>query len=207
MITESREKKFKDTIAKRQFDLTVILENVHDPHNIGAVLRTCDSVGVSEVFIKAPDKFNTLKEYMQNSPTSMGAAKWIQIHFFREIHDCLSSVKKKGYVIYGTHLDEQAKSLYTLDLSQKVALLFGNEHAGITEEALKYVESNFIIPQVGLVQSLNISVACAVSLYEAYRQREAKGRYAHHYSDENNDFKNLYNRYVAIHRGIKLNNK
>lgn len=207
MITEEREKKFKDAIAHRQNDLTVVFENVHDPHNIGAVLRTCDSVGVGEVYIKAPEKFNSLKAYMQNSSTSKGASKWIKINFFTDIHKCLKTVKENGYLLYGTHLSEKSKSLYSLDMNKKVALIFGNEHDGLTEDALKYVDQNFLVPQVGLVQSLNISVACAVSLYEAYRQRSIQGKYDQPFSNRNTDHKTLYDRYVSVHRGITLNDK
>ena len=86
-------------------------------------------------------------------------------------------MKKRFEKVFATHLGEQAHSLYELDLTQSVALVFGNEHSGVSEEALKYCDGNFIIPQVGMVQSLNISVACAVSLYEAFRQRNEKGFY------------------------------
>ena len=89
----------------------------------------------------------------------------------------MAAVKQKYKNVFATHLGESAVSLYDLDLTEPVALVFGNEHDGVTEDCLRYCNGNFIIPQVGLVKSLNISVACAVSLYEAYRQKELKGMY------------------------------
>jgi len=86
-------------------------------------------------------------------------------------------IKKTYDKIYSTHLAEDSVSLYELDLSQSVALLFGNESSGLTKEALSYSDGNFIIPQMGLVQSLNISVAAAVSIYEGMRQRNLNGMY------------------------------
>ena len=86
-------------------------------------------------------------------------------------------MKSKYDKIYSTHLSKDAVSIYDLELTQSVALLFGNEHEGCTEEALSYSDGNFIIPQYGMVRSLNISVACAISLYEAQRQRLKAGRY------------------------------
>jgi tRNA (guanosine-2'-O-)-methyltransferase len=207
MITENRAEKFKHAIAKRQTDLAIILENVHDPHNIGAVLRSCDSVGVENIFIIAPPQFNSLNEYLNRSKTSKGASKWMNIRFYKKISACLETVKNEGYFILGTHLTKESLSLYELNLNKKVALLFGNEHAGISKEALEFVDQNFQIPQVGLVQSLNISVACAVSLYEAFRQRQKSGKYNHPFNAKDPKQAKIYERFVAIHRGISTKNK
>ncbi|MBA3828989.1 MAG: RNA methyltransferase [Taibaiella sp.] len=174
-MTPQREAKIKRVLNHRQPDLTVVMENVHDPHNISAVMRTCDAVGIQELFIlntviRPHNKFG--------KKSSASAANWLTIHTFDNTEACIAELKKRGMMIYATHLGGQAHSLYELNLTQPVALVFGNEHAGVTEECLKYCDGNFIIPQVGMVQSLNISVACAVTLYEAYRQREI----AHHYT-------------------------
>jgi tRNA (guanosine-2'-O-)-methyltransferase len=173
-MTPEREAKIKRVLDHRQGDLVVVMENVHDPHNISAVMRTCDAVGVQEVYV-----LNTAiarhKKFGKNSSAS--AAGWLTIHQYDDTAACMEAVRKKCDKIYATHLGVQSYSLYELDLTQKVALVFGNEHAGVTEECLKYCDGNFIIPQVGMVQSLNISVACAITLYEAFRQRQIKGYY------------------------------
>lgn len=173
-MTPERKQKILDVLSKRQPDITLVFENVHDPHNISAVMRTCDAVGVQEIYI-LNTATSTSKRYGMKSSAS--AAGWLTIHHFDNTEACFTAVKKKYANIFATHLGEQAVSLYDIDLSASIALVFGNEHAGVTEEALRYCDGNFIIPQVGMVQSLNISVACAVSLYEAFRQRNSKGYY------------------------------
>ncbi len=176
-MTPERAQKFENVVNRRQGDLTVILENVHDTHNIGAVLRTCDSVGIDEIFLLYTDPGLTPTNIKLGKRTSAGARKWVTVHSFSEVKKCFDVVKAKYKNVYATHLNADAVGIYELDLSQPVALLFGNEHRGVSEEALALVDGNFIIPQVGMVESLNISVACAVSIYEAFRQRYEKGFY------------------------------
>lgn len=176
MMTEKRTERFKEVIKCRQPNLTVILENVHDPHNISAVLRTCDSVGITDVFVLYTNVHKDRLELGKRS--SSGARKWINVHLYNDVDECMKAVKAKYDKIYATHLSEDAVDLYELDLTESVALLFGNEHAGVSEKALTYCDGNFLIPQFGMVQSLNISVACAVSVYEALRQRKNKGFYS-----------------------------
>lgn len=197
-ITENRTQKFKEVIAKRQA-FTVILENVHDPHNIGAVIRSCDAVGISEIYILyTEESYNFLKKKIGKN-TSSGARKWVEAHYFDDIKTCFAEVRKKYPLIYGTHLSEDSKSLYDLDLTTPVALMFGNEQKGITDEALKHLDGNFIIPQHGMVQSLNISVACAVSLFEVCRQRTTKNLYSGEYLESNENHSRLFDKYVGKH--------
>ena len=175
-MRKEREERIKETISNRQLDLTVILENVHDPHNIAAVLRTCDSVGIREIFVLFSDD-TPIEKLQLGKRSSAGSRKWIDIHLYRNAKQCFTHVKSKYSKIYSTHLSKDACSLYELELSDSVALLFGNEHDGCSEEALSYSDGNFIIPQYGMVRSLNISVACAISLYEAQRQRAKLNKY------------------------------
>lgn len=174
-MTPQRKERIEKVLGHRQPDLTVILENVHDPHNIAAVMRTCDAVGVQDIYV-----LNTriAKHGKFGKRSSASAAGWLSVYEYDNVAECMEAVKKNHDHIYATHLGEQAVSLYELNLTERVALVFGNEHSGVSEECLGYCTGNFIIPQVGMVQSLNISVACAVTLYEAYRQREAKGYYS-----------------------------
>ena len=173
----TREQKIRNLVQNRQFDLTVILENVDDPHNIGAVLRSCDSVGIREIFVlyTRPGLQNHKLELGKRS--SAGSRKWIDVYLYREVEACMEHVRRNYAQVYATHLAHGAKSLYELDLAQSVALLFGSEAEGLSDLALSHADGNFIIPQVGMAQSLNVSVACAVSLYEAYRQRIVAGKY------------------------------
>jgi len=175
-MTPERRSKITRVLNHRQPDLTIVMENVHDPHNISAVMRTCDAVGIQEIYVLTT-VISRHKRFGKKSSAS--AAGWLTIHEFDNTQTCMEALKAKGYKIFATHLGLQSHSLYELNLAQPVALVFGNEHAGVTEDCLTYCDGNFIIPQVGMVQSLNISVACAVSLYEAYRQREVAGFYKH----------------------------
>ena len=173
-VTPERKNKITAVLNKRQPDITLVFENVHDPHNIAAVMRTCDAGGVQDTYI-LNTKTRQAKRFGKKSSAS--AAGWLTIHHFESVEECFKTVKSRYEKIFATHLGEQAYSLYELDLTTSIALVFGNEHSGVSEEALQYCDGNFIIPQVGMVQSLNISVACAVTLYEAFRQRSRNGFY------------------------------
>ena len=173
-MTPERTERLNNVLAKRQPGLTVVLENVSDPHNISAVMRTCDAVGVQDVYI-----LNTkigLHE-MWSEKASSSAAKWLTVHQFTDANACFAELRKNYSKIYTTHLSQDAVALYELDLTESVALIFGNEHAGVSDDIISMADGNFIIPQVGIIKSLNISVACAVSLYEAYRQKKIAGHF------------------------------
>ena len=174
-MTPERIHKIKNVLTRRQNDITVILENVFDPHNISAVMRTCDSVGIQEIYI-----VNTRQPRQKNwgYRSSGSAVKWLTIHVFDKVDDCIKAVRKKHDLILTTHLSSDAVNVYQLDLTQKVALAFGNEQLGLSTELIALSDGNFIIPQVGMIESLNISVACAVTLYEAYRQKSNAGHYS-----------------------------
>lgn len=174
-MTPQRRDRLQHVLQHRQIDLCVVLENVHDPHNISAVMRSCDAVGIMEIFV-----INTTiprhKKFGRRSSSS--ASKWIKVHQYTDLAACMHEVASRYHQILCTHLNESAKSLYELPLTLPTALVFGNEHHGVSEEMLGYCTGNFIIPQVGMIQSLNISVACAVSIYEAFRQKLIAGHYA-----------------------------
>jgi tRNA (guanosine-2'-O-)-methyltransferase len=173
-MTPERKEKLLLVLQKRQFDLTVVLENVFDPHNISAVMRTCDAVGVQEIYV-LNTKIPRHKKW--GSKSSSSAAKWLTVYQFENAEECFSELRKKYSKILTTHLSNDAVNLYEIDLTQPVALVFGNEHSGVSEEIRKFADGNFIIPQSGIIRSLNISVACAVTLYEAYRQKALAGHY------------------------------
>ena len=173
-MTPERRDKLITVLSKRQPDLTVVLENVFDPHNISAVMRTCDAVGIQEVYI-LNTKIPRHKKWGARSSSS--AAKWLTVHQFENAAECFSSLRKRYSKILTTHLSSDAVGLYQIDMTQPIALVFGNEHSGVSDEIRALADGNFIIPQVGIIQSLNISVACAVTLYEAFRQKNNAGHY------------------------------
>ena len=161
-------------LDKRQGNLTVVLENVSDPHNISAVMRSCDAVGVEEIYI-LNTKIPRHKKWGTKSSSS--AAKWLTIHQFDNAEACFSSLRNSYSTILTTHLSSDALSLHQIDFKRSIALVFGNEHSGVSEEIRALADGNFVIPQVGMIKSLNISVACAVTLYEAFRQKNEAGHY------------------------------
>jgi tRNA (guanosine-2'-O-)-methyltransferase len=173
-MTPERFSKITAVLSKRQDDITIVLENVFDPHNISAVMRSCDAVGVQEIYV-----LNTRipRHKKWGSRSSSSAAKWLTIHQFTDAEACFAALRQKYHRILTTHLSADAVDLYQLDLTGSVALVFGNEHSGVSDEIITLADGNFKIPQVGMIQSLNISVACAVTLYEAYRQKHTAGHY------------------------------
>jgi tRNA (guanosine-2'-O-)-methyltransferase len=174
-MTNERRQKIESVLANRQNDLTVVLENVFDPHNISAVMRSCDAVGVQEIYV-LNTKIARHKKWGARSSSS--AAKWLTIHQYENTGECMAALRKKYASVLTTHLSGDAVSLYEQDLTKSTALVFGNEHDGVSDELRAMADGNFIIPQSGMIRSLNISVACAVSLYEAFRQKQIKGHYA-----------------------------
>jgi len=174
-MTKERREKIEAVLAKRQNDLTIVLENVFDPHNISAVMRSCDAVGIQEIYV-LNTKIPRHKKWGARSSSS--AAKWLTIHQHSDLEECLAALRSRYATLLTTHLSSDAVGLHQLDLTRSTALVFGNEHAGVSDELRARADGNFIIPQVGMIQSLNISVACAVTLYEAFRQKSNAGHYA-----------------------------
>lgn len=175
-MTPERRERLLSVLRKRQPDLTVVLENVFDPHNISAVMRTCDAVGIQELYVLT-NKIPRHKKWGARSSSS--AAKWLTVHQYEDAGQCFTDIRKKYEKIYTTHLSSDAVSLYEINFTGSVALVFGNEHNGVSEEIRAMADGNFLIPQMGIIQSLNISVACAVSIYEALRQKTNAGHYLH----------------------------
>ncbi|GAB1430654.1 RNA methyltransferase [Ignavibacteria bacterium] len=172
--TPERAAKLAAALSRRQPGLTAVLENVDDPHNVSAVLRSCDATGVLQAYLlyHSGHSFPALGER-----SSASARKWVDTRKFDSIASCYESLRKDGKKIYVTALGKEAESIYEVDLTVPVALVFGNEHSGVSDEATALADGNILVPQMGIIQSLNISVACAVTLYEAYRQRATAGMY------------------------------
>jgi tRNA (guanosine-2'-O-)-methyltransferase len=173
--TERRQERIRSTLSRRQPDLTVVLENVHDPHNVSAILRSCDAVGVLRVHavytIEEPPAGAFARQ------TSASAAKWVEVERYDSMSACYERLREDGFTVLATSIGPDSQPLFNWDLAVPVALVFGNEMRGVSENARSLADGAIEIPMVGMVQSLNVSVACAVCLYEAFRQRMISGGY------------------------------
>lgn len=170
-----RKNRIESVLQKRQGNLAVVMENVHDPHNISAVMRTCDAVGIQDIYVL--NSVIPRHDYF-GVKSSSSAAKWLTVHHFNNTELCFSALRNNYDLIYTTHLGVDSIELYEIDFTQSIALVFGNEHDGVSEKAQKLSDGNFMIPQMGMIKSLNISVACAVTIYEAFRQKKNAGHYS-----------------------------
>jgi tRNA (guanosine-2'-O-)-methyltransferase len=172
--TEERTAKLEAALARRQPGLAVILENVHDPHNAAAILRSADAAGVMRVAmlytIEEPPKIN-------HSPAASGVIKWLEMEKYSSVKECYGAFRRDGFQVLATKIEPAAKELYDYDLTAPTAIVLGNEHRGISDEAAKLSDGLLYIPMMGMAESVNVSVAAAVTLFEALRQRRAKGMY------------------------------
>ena len=167
MISERRRGKLEEVARHRQPDLTIVVEDIHDPHNVSAMLRSCDAAGIMQVqLVYGKESFPRI-----GSKSSASAGKWVHARRFRSIGECYARLREEGFQIWATRLGEVAKSIYELDFTAKSAVVFGNEHRGVSDEAARQADGLVQIPMVGMIQSLNVSVACAVTVFEALRQR------------------------------------
>ncbi|MFC3393777.1 tRNA (guanosine(18)-2'-O)-methyltransferase TrmH [Brenneria rubrifaciens] len=171
-MTPQRYARIREMLTCRQPDLTVCMEQVHKPHNISAVIRTADAVGVHQVHAVWPtSRMKTLVS------SAAGSNSWVEVKTHRTIHDAVSHLKSTGMQVLATHLSEQAVDFRDIDYTRPTCILLGQEKTGITAQALELADRDIIIPMTGMVQSLNVSVASALILYEAQRQRQIAGMY------------------------------
>ena len=171
--TEKRINKIRAVVLKRQPSLKIILEDIHDPHNVSAIFRTCDAAGIPKVSLL----YNIEKFPKIGKKSSASAFKWIEKEKFKSVEECFKQLRLEGYKIYVSSISEGAKDLYEIDFTGKVAIVMGNEHRGVSKEAEDLADEKFYIPMYGMVQSLNVSVSAAITIYEALRQRSAKSMY------------------------------
>lgn len=170
-----RLQRLRGVLEHRQPGLTVVIENVHDPHNVSAILRSCDAVGVARV-----ELLYTVEPFPRiGKKSSSSANKWVERRRHTSGEACFDTLRKEGFQILATRLGETTRSLFDLPLSQPTAFVLGNEHRGISGEAAAAADACIGIPMMGMIESLNVSVAAAVCLYEALRQRLAVGMYSH----------------------------
>ncbi len=163
-------------LAQRQTSLTVLMENVHKPHNYSAILRSCDAVGVFEAHAIATNLLisRTKKSYRN---TSASASKWVGVNVHDDIRSGITALRTKGMTVLAATLSERAVDFRDIDYTQPTAILLGAEKEGVTDDAAQLADKHIIIPMLGMVESLNVSVAAAVVLFEAQRQRSRAGMY------------------------------
>lgn len=172
-ITSHKLALMEKILAKRTRYFTLILEDIYKPHNASAVLRTADCFGIQDVYIIEKDQ-----EYKVNPYVARGAAQWIDIHKYSNyggnaVSCCVSDLKKKGFKIYATSPRAESISIHDLNVDEKTALVFGNEHEGVSEEMISLADALVHIPMDGFTESFNISVAASIFLFDLQRKAAA----------------------------------
>ena len=169
-ILPRRFERIKSVLDCRMKNLTVLVEDVNKPHNLSAILRTCDAAGVFEAnFIS---KTNQVKTF---NSTAQGSQKWGNLNNHENTVMAISALKNKGFKLYGTTLNSESVDYRNFDYSQNTCFVLGAEKWGLSNELISMVDQSIFIPMRGMVQSLNVSVAASILLFEAIRQRKNKG--------------------------------
>lgn len=158
-LTPARVQRMRSVLDQRHTWLTIVLDNVFDPHNISAVLRSCDAFGVQDVHV-----IETTETFSVNREIAQGAEKWLTIHRWAAFAPCRAYLRRRGFRLFATTLSPRAVPIGAVPLERPVALVFGNEHRGVMPEVIAACDGEVIIPMYGFVQSLNVSVAAAISL-------------------------------------------
>ena len=171
-VTPERVRRLDEVLARRQPDLTVFAENLHKPRNFSAMVRNCDAVGVNEMHVLPGG--DSLRTHWN---TSQGAEKWMRVRTHDSSEQACTWLKSRGFQLVAAHLSDSAIDYHEVDFTQPTALVLGTELFGVSDITLAWVDQQISIPMMGVTQSLNVSVACAIVLYEAQRQRQAAGMY------------------------------
>jgi tRNA (guanosine-2'-O-)-methyltransferase len=193
--TVSRREKVERVLKKKQPDLTLVFENVNNPHNIYAITRTCDSTGILDIYAVYDENQSMPKPQKSGKKSSSSGIKWINIHQYSNVEKCIDKLKEDDFIICCTDLREDSISIYDFDFTQKIALIVGNERYGVSENVAKMSDYNLYIPMIGMIRSLNVSVATAVILYEAFRQRQVAGMFDNQRLLEN-EYQRLFEEWI-----------
>jgi len=164
--------RLRRTLARRQPDLTVLMDRVHKPHNLSAILRNCDAVGVLDAHVVAPDD-----GFQLHHGSSAGTKKWVRVHHHDSVQSAVGRLQDRGFEVVAAHPSESAVDFREHDYTRRTALMMGAELHGVSEEGLRIADLHVRIPMLGMVHSLNVSVATALLLFEASRQRQSAGMY------------------------------
>ncbi len=172
-MTPERFARLQQVLARRQPDLTVLMDGVHKPYNLSAVARSCDAVGVLELHAVPADDPRPL-----NRQVSAGTSKWIPMHIHASTEAATLALREDGFQLVAAHTDPRSVDFREIDFTRPTAVVVGSELYGLSDAALARVDHTVAVPMVGMVRSLNVSVATAVLLFEAQRQRREAGMYA-----------------------------
>lgn len=178
MATPERYAKIRRVLSGRQPTLTVLMDEVNKPHNFSAILRTCDAVGVMRAHAVPPRLGNGQGQLPTYGATSGSADKWVEVQTHHDAVAAVRSLQARGFQVLATHLSEQSVDYRSPDYTRPTCVLLGAEKFGVSGEAAAAADANIVIPMLGMVQSLNVSVAAATILFEAQRQRLSAGMYA-----------------------------
>jgi len=173
-MNNHRYQRLAEVLNRRQPDLTVIMDNVHKPHNLAAIARTCDAVGIPEIHATSSSSSIHVSQ-----KAAGGCKKWVAVKTHKTIREVYNHLRQQGFKIYAAHFDSQARDFRQIDYTLPTAIVVGAELDGISATAVDLCDGTIIIPMAGLTQSLNVSVATALILFEAQRQRQDAGLYDH----------------------------
>lgn len=176
-MTRERLVKVQQVLAQRQPDLTVIMDGVHKPHNVAAIIRSCDAVGVMEVHLAKPRDGRLEGRLGTPHATSGGSQKWVRQRRYEDVIAPITQLQSKNFQVLAANKSAKAVDFRQVDFTQPTAILMGAELFGVDQQALATVDQEIFIPMMGMVESFNVSVACAILLAEAQRQRLAAGHY------------------------------
>ena len=171
-MTPERNQRIRAALAHRQVDLAVCLDRVHKTHNLSAIIRTAEAVGVHHVHAVWMDLQSGLRK-----GTSMGTHNWMQIHDHPHIEDAIDTLRAEGKQVLISHMSDKAVDFREIDYTRPTAIIMSQERLGACEEAIAAADQQIVVPMAGMVESLNVSVATAIVLYEAQRQRQLAGMY------------------------------
>lgn len=172
-MTIKRLNKIKACLERRQPDLTVVTDNVHKPHNVSAIMRTCDAVGVHEFHVAMLED----EDFRARSGIAMGSDKWLDVKLYTDVTEPIADLQKRGYKVVAVHKSSRSGDYKEVDYCRPTAVLFGAELYGVSDEAAQLADHHVSIPMLGMVESYNVSVAAAIVLVEAQRQRLLAGCY------------------------------
>lgn len=172
MLSDARLEKIERVLARRTRRLTLVVDRLDKPHNYMAILRTAEAFGVQDIHIILDP---AMPRQELSRKLTMGAHHWLTLHVYHDWRTAFVALRAAGYKLYASYLDETACGLEALDLSGKVALLFGNELEGFTAEQVAACDGRFFLPMEGFTQSFNVSVACALGLQRFLFACEAAG--------------------------------
>jgi tRNA (guanosine-2'-O-)-methyltransferase len=168
-VTDRRRARIAEVALRRLSSVTVVMENVADPHNASAVLRTAEGLGVAQLHVvEQPNKWE------KNRSITRGADRWVEVVKHKGLARCLGDLSAQGFQLLAADVGEGCVPVHEIDVSRPTALVFGTEHAGLSKRAIALTDGRFTVPMVGFVESFNVSVSAAITLFDVTRRRRAQ---------------------------------